>query len=78
MEAIEFPEQTLVLAKDQPEYTPLPVHISDDNTKAMTCCMKLSPEELEEMNRTGVLWLTQLTFGQHFHPIRMSTINPFI
>ena len=27
MQPIEFPQQTTVLAKDQPEYTPLPVHI---------------------------------------------------
>lgn len=78
MEAVEFPQQTNVLAKDQPEYIPLPVHIdTTDPMTPMTCCMKLSPEELEEMNRTGVLWLTQCTFGASFHPIRMSTTNPF-
>ena len=26
MKIIEFPEQTLVIAKDQPEYQPLPAH----------------------------------------------------
>lgn len=79
MDAIEFPEQTHVLAKDQPQYVPLPVHIDqNDPMVPMTACFQLSPEELAEINATGKLWYTQSTFGNAFQPVRMSTRNPFI
>lgn len=78
MEAIEFKQQTNILAKDQPEYQPLPVHINtEDPMTPMTCCFKLSEQELKEIVETGVLWFTQSTFGQPFQPVRMSTQNPF-
>lgn len=92
MDAIEFPQQTFILAKDQPEYIPLPVHVryyqdeegnllhrGDNNPipQEMTCCFKLTPEEIEEINRTGQLWHTQCVQGDLFHPIRMTTKNPF-
>lgn len=80
MLAIEFPEQTHVLAKDQPQYTPLPVHINtNDESVPMTACFQLSPEELAEVNANGgKFFFTQLTFGNAFQPIRMSVSNPFI
>lgn len=78
MKAIEFAQQTAILAKDQPEYQPLPVHIDHgDKMVPMTCCFELSPEEIKEINETGKLWYTQSTFGQPFQPIRMATSNPF-
>lgn len=78
MEAIEFPEQTVVLAKDQPEYSPLPVHIgSESEGTPMTACFKLSAEELAEINETGIIWIGQLTFGKLLQPIRISTKKPF-
>jgi len=78
MDAIEFPEQTIVLAKDQPEYSPLPVHIgSEAEGTPMTACFKLSAEELAEINETGIIWVGQLTFGKLLQPIRVSTKNPF-
>lgn len=77
MTAIEFPEQTLVLAKDQPEYIPLPVHIDPDDTMfPVTACFKLNEQELKEVAETGMLWLTQCTFGRNFHPVRISTAKP--
>jgi hypothetical protein len=80
MLAIEFPEQTHILAKDQPQYLPLPVHIDQhDEMVPMTCCFQLTPEELAEINASGgKLWYTQSTFGHPFQPVRMSTQNPFI
>lgn len=78
MEAIEFPEQTVVLAKDQPQYLPLPVHYDQAaEGTPMTCCFKLSSGELEEINRTGMIWHRQLTFGQPLQPIMLLTKNPF-
>lgn len=79
MIAVEFPQANCILAKDQPEYDPLPVHIDVvDPARPMTCCFQLNKEEIDEIVKTGKIWFTQLTFGQLFHPISMSTQNPFI
>lgn len=77
MTPVEFPERTLVLAENQPEYTPLPVHISPDNTHAMTACFELSDDEIQTLLKTKRIWYTQLTFGNLFHPIILSVDNPF-
>lgn len=39
MTLIEFPEQTVVIAKDQPEYLPMPAHrLAGDFEGCVTCC----------------------------------------
>lgn len=94
MNAIEFTEQTLILAKDQPEYVPLPVHVKyyrDEKglpirggaggqfvPEEMTCCFQLSPEEVAEVNRTGCFWFTQSVLGGLFNPVRMSISKPAV
>jgi len=78
MTAVNFPEANIQLAEDQPEYETLPILC--DTTKPeqpMTCCFKLTPEELAEINATGIIWHTQWTFGQAFQPILMTTQKPF-
>jgi len=44
---------------------------------SFTCCLELSDEEIEEIIRTKRIWHTQMTFGDKFHPILMTTKNPF-
>jgi len=55
MKAIEFPEQTMVYAKDQPEYMPLPAWINPDGNSMgeVISKWKFSKAELEEVIRTG-------------------------
>lgn len=78
MQPIKFPQQTHTLAENQPQYEPLPVHVGSTDAMPMTCCFQLSTEELAQINESGgVLWLTQLTFGESFQPVRLSTLNPF-
>lgn len=77
MKAVEFPEQNEILAKDQPQYQQLPVHIGNTEETPFTACMELDDEEIEELVRTRRIWHTQFTFGTQYHPIRMSTKNPF-
>lgn len=78
MQPVEFPQQTDVLAKNQPQYTPLPVHVgSQDDSFPMTACFELSEEEKAEIAATGKLWYTQITFGHPFQPVHLSTQNPF-
>lgn len=69
MKFVEFPQVTSILAKDQPEYTPIPVHcqikrglftdpdtgnhFEKDYVHKMVCCIQLSPEQLEEAKNNG-------------------------
>ena len=78
MQPIKFPQQTHTLAENQPPYKPLPVYIEENNPSVpMSCCFELSADELAEINATGKLWYTQLTFGNSFHPMWITTLNPF-
>jgi hypothetical protein len=79
MKSVKFLEATIALAEDQPEYETLHVYptVEDvtmkDGSKnpvvmELTACFSLSPEEIEEINRTGVIWYTQCVYGHQFHP----------
>ena len=45
MTPTDFPERNLIIAEHQPEYIPIPAHVSRDGTA--TFCWELSDEELE-------------------------------
>jgi len=74
MTPIEFPEHTIVLAKDQPEYQPLPVF---NDGQQMISCWKLTLRERLTLLFTGKLWLRQLTFGGPLQPQLPQTEYPF-
>ena len=65
MKPIEFEQQTCVLAKDQPQYQPLPVY---DDGEQMISCWSLTWWERLSLLLTGRLWLRQLTFGRQLQP----------
>jgi hypothetical protein len=78
MTPVQFPEANLQLGKDQPEYATLPVFLDkEDVQQPMTACFQLSAAEIAEINATGQLWYTQLTFGNPFQPVMLSTQKPF-
>lgn len=68
MRAIEFPEQTCVYAKDQPEYLPLPVHKSEDGQ--VTSCYTLTFSERLKVLFGANVWFTVLTFNKPLQPQR--------
>jgi len=75
--AAPFPEANAVLGANQDEYEPLPIHrFKDDPQGRVAMCFRLSPAELEEIARTKMLWIQQLTFGAPFQPIALSTQRP--
>jgi hypothetical protein len=89
MKSLKFPEASIALAEDQPEYETLHVYPTIEEVTMqngskkpvvmeLTACFSLSPEEIAEINRTGVIWYTQCVYGHQFQPVRMSTQNPFI
>lgn len=77
MKAIQFKEQTVILAENQPEYTPLPVFINDSPEREMVACFELSQEEMDVLIKSRQIWFTQFTFGNLFQPVHLQVQSPF-
>jgi hypothetical protein len=73
---VQFPEANGTLALNQSEYEPIAIYAFHDEQGRVVCCFRLSDAEIEEIVRTRTLWLQQLTFGQRFQPIGLSTQRP--
>ena len=76
MKPIEFPQQTMVLAKDQPQYDPFPVYYHKLE-QACIGCFELSDKERQDIADGKPLWLWQWTFGKPFQPVALTTENPW-
>lgn len=76
MKAIDFPEQNIVLAETQPEYSRLPALVSGTPDGCTACCWKLTFWERLKLLVTGRLWIEQLTFHRGFQPIKPSVTQP--
>ena len=77
MQLIEFPEQTVIIAKDQPEYLPLPAHqFKDDPQGRIAFCWSLTWRERFKVLYTGILWHEVLTFYQPLQPQLLGTNKP--
>lgn len=76
MNLIEFPEQTVVIAKDQPEYNPLPAHHFRDEQGTIACCWKLGFWERVQVLLTGKIWHQILTFNQPLQPQLLHVEKP--
>lgn len=68
----------VVLAKDQPEYIPLPVAcvIYSHGVKSKISKYRLSWAERRRIFMTGTLWIEQLTFGEPLQPQRPTVFEP--
>ena len=75
MKAIEFKEQNIVFAKDQPEYHQLPA-FKDEDGQVITL-WKLSIKERFKMIFTGRLCISLLSFNKPLTPIRPTLEYPF-
>lgn len=64
MKAVAFEGCNSIFGKDQPQYNELPAMITYDQTARVTVCFELSPEELEKINQTGRIYISQLRFGK--------------
>ena len=74
MRPLEFPEQTMVWAKDQAPYLPLPAYTNDRETITL---WGLTWRERLRVLWTGRLWLRQLNFGGALQPQKPTTTSPF-
>lgn len=77
MKPVDFPQANTVFAKDQPEYLPLPARLEPHAEGApVTSCWQFTPEELAQIQATGCVYVTQLTFGQALQPQVVSLDPP--
>lgn len=68
----------IVLAKDQPEYLPLPVVVVNSiGPTTVVTRWELSDEDREAVASGGTLWLETYTFGEDYQPIRPTFVEPF-
>lgn len=75
MKPIEFEQQNVVYAKDQPEYLPLPAYRNDDGME-VTACWGMTWRERFRVLLTGRVYVTLLTFGRPLTPSIVSTEPP--
>jgi hypothetical protein len=73
---VEFPQQTVVIAKDQSQYRPMPAHRNPE-TGVVTCCWSLSWKERFKLLLTGKLWHQIMTFGLPLQPQLLLIDSPF-
>ncbi len=77
MELIEFPEQSVVYAKDQPQYRPLPAYVAPrDPEGRIICCWSLTWRERLKLLFTGRIWHHILTFRQPLQPQLLEVEKP--
>lgn len=77
MKSIEFEEANIRIAEDQPEYETLPAHYNQTEG-SMTFCFELDPDELEQVGKTGRIYIKQLTFGNALQPIGGSCLKSIL
>lgn len=76
MRAIEFPEQTFIIAEDQPEYAPLPAHDFKDAAGTVAFCWRLTWKERLTLLFTGKVWHRVMTFGASLQPQMLTVEKP--
>ncbi len=65
-----------MFAKDQPEYLPLPAHVSEDGYGVATFCWQLTWQERFRLLVTGRLWQQVMTFKHSLQPQKLMTNKP--
>lgn len=76
MKPIDFPESNVIIAKDQPEYRPLPSNYANDDYGTVTFCWRLTWRERLRLLVTGKLWHQVLTFKKPLQPQLPSAKKP--
>jgi len=77
MKPIEFKQQNVVFAKDQPPYLPLPAYQDDEQGGRIFHCWQLTFAERIKVLFTGRFWINVLNFHQKPQPIKPMVDSPF-
>ena len=72
MKPVEFKDQNIVFAENQPEYTPLPSLKLPGSEGCVVSCWKLSFRERIKILFTGRVWLSLMSFNKPLTPSYMS------
>ena len=70
MRPVEFPEQNVVMAKDQPQYQPLPAARELGGDGRLTSCWRLEWRERLVVLLPGRIYVTCVTYGQPLQPLK--------
>jgi hypothetical protein len=76
MTPVAFEGQTDVIAKHQPQYRPIPAHLSEDGV--MTCCWALTWRERFTLLIRGQLWHQVMTFNKPLQPQSLTAAKPHL
>lgn len=77
MKAVKFEQCNITYAEDQPQYTPLPAYKEPGEVGRVITCHELTKDELEEVQKTGKVWLAMLTFNKPMQPVLLTAFSPF-
>ncbi len=76
MIAKTFQEKNILIAKNQPEYVPLPAFATPQGD--MTVCFELSEKEIKQALKEKMIFIHRLTFGNRLQPMVKSLLKPEI
>ena len=77
MEPLNFEGANIVFGANQPEYQPLPAErVGNAAIGQVNTCWELSKDELKQIQETGKIWVSLLTFGQPLQPVLISVDKP--
>lgn len=76
MQIIDIPEKTVVIAKDQPQYIPIPAHQFRDAEGRIAFCWALTWRERLRVLFTGRIWHQVLTFNTALQPQKLTVEKP--
>lgn len=74
MRPINFNEVNVVIAKDQPQYLPLPAKKDVDGV--VTSCWGMTFLERIKILFSGRIWVQNMTFNQPLQPQKISVEKP--
>ena len=78
MNLVEFPEQTTVIARNQPPYKPMPAWVDHESQDGRVICVwEFTFKERLQVLLRGKLWHHILTFGQPVQPQALQATSPF-
>lgn len=74
MKSVEFEQVNVRIAENQEEYETLPAFYNE-NDGTITYCFELDNKELEQIGKTGKIYIQQLTGGRAMQPIRGTVLK---
>lgn len=77
MQLVDFPETNTIIAKDQPQYNPMPAYVDGcDAQGRIICCWHVSFWEAIKILFRGEIWHQVLTFNQSIQPQLLTVDKP--